>query len=164
MNKRIEGRVLRLGRDVTLEWIAPQQCLPMGEAPEAFSQLLETSGSRRKRDIGKGDVIVAGGNFGMGQEPQNAVQALKAAEVPCIVAASFARPFYRCAINQGLPLIESLQAHEKISDGETVSIDFDKWEINCKRGAISFPSFPEIIGKIIESGGLIPYAKKSIGK
>jgi 3-isopropylmalate/(R)-2-methylmalate dehydratase small subunit len=112
--------------------------------------------------IKKGDILIGGGNFGGSGE--EFPRALKAADVACVIAASFSRPFYRNCINLGLPPIENRDAFNKISTGEIVSIDLDKGEISCKKGELAFSPHPEIISRILASGGLIPHLKRSLGK
>ena len=164
MNKKFDARVFRLGHDISLEKIMPCRYPPLGEAPEALDNLFDGGDSGVARKFKKGDIIVAGRNFGWGDSPGHAVSGLKGADVPCIIAESFSRPFYRQAINHGLPLFESSEAFERIADGETIEIDLEKREITHRKGKIGFPEIPEIIMKIISAGGLIPYTRKQIGK
>jgi 3-isopropylmalate/(R)-2-methylmalate dehydratase small subunit len=112
--------------------------------------------------IQKGDIIVAGRNFGGSGE--EFPRALKTADIACVIAASFSRPFYRNCINLGLPVIENAEAFNNIPDGELISIDLDKGEISCKKGILAFSPHPEIISRILASGGLVPHAKRSLGK
>ncbi|MFQ6618073.1 MAG: 3-isopropylmalate dehydratase, partial [Fidelibacterota bacterium] len=110
--------------------------------------------------IKKGDIIVAGKNFGCGSSREQAATCLKYAGVGAVVARSFSRLFFRNAINSGLPVIKSQKGADIIESGETVEIDFDEGTIKCGKGVIQFSRPPEFITSIINDGGLIPHTKK----
>ena len=99
--------------------------------------------------------MVAGKNFGCGSSREHAPIAIKASGISCIIAESYARIFYRNAINIGLPIIESPEAAKAINAGETVTVDFDKGEIKTATQTFAVPPFPEFIQKIIKAGGLL---------
>lgn len=111
----------------------------------------------------KGDVIVAGRNFGCGSSREQAAMCLKYAGVGAIVAKSFARIFYRNAINQGLPVVESLEAVDAIDNGDELLIDFDKWLIKdiTKNLRFAMHPVPEFLQEIITAGGLVPWLHKN---
>jgi 3-isopropylmalate/(R)-2-methylmalate dehydratase small subunit len=107
---------------------------------------------------------VAGKNFGCGSSREQAATCLKFAKVGTVVAKSFARIFFRNAINTGLALIQSPEAVDAIESGEIVSIDFEKGELTCKAGVFHFPPLPEFVLRIIQDGGLIPHTKKKLAR
>jgi 3-isopropylmalate/(R)-2-methylmalate dehydratase small subunit len=105
--------------------------------------------------VQSGDVIVGGRNFGCGSSREHAPLAIKAAGVSCVIAESFARIFYRNAINIGLPIIESSEAARAIQDGDIVEIDFDTGKIKVGIQVFTVPPFPPFIQEIITAGGLM---------
>jgi 3-isopropylmalate/(R)-2-methylmalate dehydratase small subunit len=111
------------------------------------------------KNVKKGDIIVANKNFGCGSSREHAPISIKAAGVSCVIAETFARIFYRNAINIGLPIIECKEAAEKIEAGDEVEIDFDSGKIYNKTKHEEYlgQAFPEFMQKIIKSEGLINY-------
>ena len=103
----------------------------------------------------QGDIIVGGKNFGCGSSREHAPIAIKAAGISCVIAESFARIFYRNAINIGLPIIESVEAAQAVKDGDTAEVDFDKGEIITGEQVFSVPAYPQFIQDIIAAGGLM---------
>jgi len=160
MKNRIEGQVCRLGHDARPFQVMPRRLSGNSSDQSSGKDSLFEPTLKLK----KGEIIVAGRNFGCGSNDQSSIELLKAMDVPCVIAASFARRFYRDAINAGLPVIECPEAFEAVSSGEQIVIDFDRLEIRCKRGIASFQAYPDVISRILSSGGLIPYARKAMGK
>ncbi len=117
------------------------------------------------KDVSPGDVVVAGTNFGCGSSREHAPIALKACKVGVVVASSFARIFFRNAINIGLPIIESDLAAKDAEDGDDIEIDMDSGRIinHTRDKTYSFEPFPQEIRDIIASGGLMEYVKKQMG-
>lgn len=115
------------------------------------------------KNFTKGDVIVAGRNFGCGSSREQAAMCLKYAGVGAIIAKSFARIFYRNAINQGLPAVESLEAVDAIDNGDELLIDFDKRLIKdiTKNLRFTMQPVPEFLREIITAGGLVPWLHKN---
>ena len=111
------------------------------------------------KKVKKGDIIVADKNFGCGSSREHAPLAIKAAGVSCVIADTFARIFYRNAINIGLPIIECPEASRGIENGDEVEVDFDSGVITNKTKGTSFKGqpFPEFMQKLISSGGLVNY-------
>ena len=111
--------------------------------------------------VSKGDIMVGGWNFGCGSSREHAPIAIQASGVSCVIAASFARIFYRNAINIGFPILECPEASEAIKAGDIVSVDTETGTITDETTGMTFKArpFPEFIKKIIESGGLLPYLK-----
>jgi 3-isopropylmalate/(R)-2-methylmalate dehydratase small subunit len=113
--------------------------------------------------VKQGDIIVANKNFGCGSSREHAPLAIKCAGVSCVIAETFARIFYRNAINIGLPIIECPEAAKGIEAGDQVEVDFDNGMIYNKTKGTQFQgqAFPEFMQKIIQSGGLIPYINET---
>lgn len=116
--------------------------------------------------IAPGDVLVAGKNFGCGSSREHAPIAIKVAGTSCVIAESFARIFYRNAINIGLPIIESPQAAQAIDQGDELEINFEEGVIKnlTKNETYHFEKFPEFIQKIVEAGNLLNYVKEKVGQ
>ena len=116
--------------------------------------------------IAPGDVLVAGKNFGCGSSREHAPIAIKVAGTSCVIAESFARIFYRNAINIGLPIIESPQAAQAIDQGDELDINFEEGVIKnlTKNEIYHFEKFPEFIQKIVEAGNLLNYVKEKVGQ
>ncbi len=159
-----KGTVLRYGNDIDTDVIIPARYLNTSDPMELAKHCMEDS----KEDInaGKkpffervkaGDIIVADKNFGCGSSREHAPLAIKTAGVSCVIARTFARIFYRNAINIGLPIIECEEACDDIKDGDIVSIDFNTGVIVNETTGNSFQAapFPEFIQDIIKWGGLM---------
>lgn len=163
--QKIDGRVWKLGDNIDTDVIYPGKYLPIIDAPEMALHALEGYDPEFPSRIEKGDIIVAGSNFGCGSSREQAATSLKHAGIACIVAKSFSRIFFRNAINQGLALVQSKEAPDGIQSGETITVDFAQGEIVTSKGErFSFPPLPEFLMGILEDGGLIPHVKKSLHK
>lgn len=116
--------------------------------------------------IAPGDVLVAGSNFGCGSSREHAPIAIKVAGTKCVIAESFARIFYRNAINIGLPIIESPEAVHAIDQGDELDVDLENGVITnlTKNETYHFEKFPEFIQKIVEAGNLLNYVKAKVGQ
>ena len=121
------------------------------------------SARNSRKEVSPGDVIVAGRNFGCGSSREHAPLAIKSAGVSVVIAASFARIFYRNAFNIGLPLLESADAAARIKDGERLQADLAKGSIKNLASGETFQAspIPEFMQKLVESGGLVEYIKKN---
>ena len=141
MKKR---RVWKYGDDINTDVIFPGKYTYSILDPEEMAEhALEDLDPDFAKKVNPGDVIVAGKNFGCGSSREQAAICLKYAGVQAVVAKSFARIFFRNAINQGLPVLQSEEAVENIEDGEEIEIDFAKGEIKGNEGIFKFPPFPE---------------------
>jgi 3-isopropylmalate/(R)-2-methylmalate dehydratase small subunit len=161
MVKKIRGRVIKLGDDIDTDVIYPGRYLPIIDAEEMAEHALEGLDPAFPKRICQGDIIFAGKNFGCGSSREQAATCLKAAGIAAVVAKSFSRIFFRNGINQGLPLIVSDEAIERVGDGDEVEIDFSQGKIALKSGdTLVFSEFPEFIFSILDAGGLIPYVKQ----
>ena len=159
-----KGRAWKYGDDVNTDVIFPGKYTYVAMEPgEMAGHALEDLDPDFAKNVQPGDVVVAGKNFGCGSSREQAASCLKYAGVQAVIAMSFARIFYRNAINQGLPVIQSVEAARSIQKGEAVAIDFQKGEITVEdQRVFSFPAFPDSVLGILEAGGLIPYTKKKI--
>lgn len=158
-----KGRVWKYGDNVNTDVIFPgKYTYSILEPEEMARHALEDLDPGFAQKVKPGDVIVAGRNFGCGSSREQAATCLKYAGVQAVVAKSFARIFFRNAINQGLPVLQSEEAVDSIEDGGEIEIDFDRGSIKTARGDFIFPPFPESVMGILEAGGLIPYTKKRL--
>jgi 3-isopropylmalate/(R)-2-methylmalate dehydratase small subunit len=159
-----EGCAWKYGDNVNTDVIFPgKYTYAMMESEEMARHALEDLDPGFANKVQPGDVIVAGKNFGCGSSREQAAACLKYAGIQAVIAKSFARIFYRNAINQGLLVIQSVEASESIQQGEKVSINFQKGEIIVEdKSVFSFPSLPDSVLGILEAGGLIPYTKKKL--
>jgi 3-isopropylmalate/(R)-2-methylmalate dehydratase small subunit len=159
----LQGKVWKYGDDVNTDVIfSGKYTYTIDDPNEMAKHALEDLDSNFAKDVQEGDIIVAGKNFGCGSSREQAATCLKFAKVGAVVAKSFARIFFRNAINTGLALIQSPEAVDAIESGEIVSVDFEKGKLTCKAGDFRFPPLPEFVQKIIQDGGLIPYTKKKL--
>jgi 3-isopropylmalate/(R)-2-methylmalate dehydratase small subunit len=159
---KLEGRVWKFGRDVDTDAIISARYLNQTDAAELAKHAMEDERPEFAREVKKGDILVAGKNFGCGSSREHAPLALKAAGISCIIAESFARIFYRNGFNQGLPLLESREASEAINDRDQVQIDLSTGEIldlTQQRKFLAKP-IPPFMQELIEDGGLISHLRK----
>ena len=157
----IKGSVLKYGDNVDTDVIIPARYLNTPDVNELALHCMEDIDKDFVKKVNKGDIVVAGNNFGCGSSREHAPLVLKACGVGCIIAGSFARIFYRNAINIGLPILECDEAVSDIEAGDTVSVDLEKGVIvNITTGKTYMAQpFPEFIMKIILSGGLFESLK-----
>ncbi len=158
-----KGKVWKYGDNVNTDVIFPgKYTYSILDPGEMARHALEDLDPDFAQKVKPGDVIVAGRNFGCGSSREQAATCLKYAGVQAVVAKSFARIFFRNAINQGLPVLQSEEAVDSIENGEEIEIDFTLGKIKNKRGDFAFSPFPESVMGILEAGGLIPYTKKKL--
>jgi 3-isopropylmalate/(R)-2-methylmalate dehydratase small subunit len=161
---RFTGTAHRYGRDVDTDVIIPARYLNTSDPVELGKHCLEDLDSGFVGKVKSGDILVADENFGCGSSREHAPISIKAAGVSVVIAKSFARIFYRNAINTGLPIMEAPDAVDGISDGDTVTVDADTGVItNETTGQIyTAQPFPVFIKEIIELGGLVESIKAKI--
>ncbi|MCF7811070.1 3-isopropylmalate dehydratase, partial [bacterium] len=147
MKKQIKGRVWVLGDDVDTDVIYPGKYLPILDPEEMAKHALEGEAVDFPERIKPGDVIVAGMGFGCGSSREQAATCLKAAGVAAVVAGSFARIFFRNAVNQGLPLVQA-NLKDVMKDGDELAIDFKNNTISYPGGTVSFPPLAESVQEI----------------
>lgn len=160
----MKGRVWKFGDNINTDEIIPARYLNTSEPAELAAHLMEDADPDFPVKVSPGDVIVGGENFGCGSSREHAPIAIKAAGVSCVIAKSFARIFFRNAINIGLPIVVAVDAVDGIEQGHSVDIDLDAGRIrNLDTGEeFSFPAFPGELQGIISEGGLMNYVKKSL--
>ena len=161
-----KGTAHRYGRDVDTDVIIPARYLNTSDPAELAKHCLEDLDPGFARAVAPGDIIVAEENFGCGSSREHAPLCIKAAGVSCVVAKSFARIFYRNAINIGLPIMECPDAVDAIRQGDTVRIDADAGTIVDETTGESFQAhpFPPFIREIIEAGGLVNRTKAQMAQ
>ncbi|MBR4024027.1 MAG: 3-isopropylmalate dehydratase small subunit [Firmicutes bacterium] len=154
---KAQGRVHKYGNNVDTDVIIPARHLNTQDHKELASHCMEDIDKEFINKVQQGDIMVAGDNFGCGSSREHAPIAIKAAGIDCVIANTFARIFYRNAINIGLPIMECPEASEKIEAGDEVEVDFDSGIIkNLTKGEeYKAHPFPESIQKIIKAGGLL---------
>lgn len=156
---KAHGRVFRYGDNVDTDVIIPARYLNSSDPAELATHCMEDIDTEFVKKVKKGDIIVADKNFGCGSSREHAPIAIKAAGVSCVIAETFARIFYRNAINIGLPIIECPEAAKAIEAGDEVEIDFDSGKIYDRTKGMEFQGqpFPEFMQKLIAAGGLVKY-------
>lgn len=156
---KAEGRVFKYGDNVDTDVIIPARYLNSSDPAELATHCMEDIDKEFVGKVKKGDIIVANKNFGCGSSREHAPIAIKAAGVDCVIAETFARIFYRNAINIGLPIIECPEAAKGIAAGDEVEVDFDSGMIYNKTKGTQFKgqAFPEFMQKIIKAEGLVNY-------
>ncbi len=159
----IEGKVFKYGDNVNTDVIYPGKYVyTIMDPKEMAEHALEDLDPDFINKVKKGDIIVAGKNFGCGSSREQAVTCIKRAGISAIIAKSFARIYYRNCINNGLIPVICKEASEYINTGDSVRIDVSKGNILTKDKEFNFVPFSEFIMEIIESGGLLEYTKKVI--
>ena len=157
-NMNAKGRVFKYGDNVDTDVIIPARYLNTSDPEELAAHCMEDIDVDFIKKVNKGDIIVAEKNFGCGSSREHAPIAIKAAGVSCVIAQTFARIFYRNAINIGLPIIECPEAAMGIEAGDEVEVDFDSGITNVTKGTtFKGQAFPEFMQRIIASEGLINY-------
>ena len=154
-----KGKVLKYGDNVDTDVIIPARYLNSSDPTELALHCMEDIDKDFSKRMNKGDIIVATKNFGCGSSREHAPIAIKASGISCVIAETFARIFYRNAINIGLPIIECAEASREIEDGDEVEIDFNTGLIKDLTKGTSYEgqAFPEFMQKLIASGGLVNY-------
>lgn len=157
MNTR--GKVFKYRDNVDTDVIIPARYLNATTGEELAKHCMEDIDREFIQNVKKGDIIVAGKNFGCGSSREHAPLAIKASGIHCVIAETFARIFYRNAINIGLPIIESPEAVKGIDAGDEVEVDFNTGIIYNLTTDREFQgqAFPEFMQKIIRAGGLVAY-------
>jgi len=161
----LQGKVWKFGDNIDTDLIIAARYLNTSEPAELAKHVMEDADPEFVSKMQKGDIIVAGENFGSGSSREHAPIALKAAGVAAVIAPTFARIFYRNAFNMGLPIFELPEANE-IEEGDVVRIDMESGEIiNETQGkSYKFTPIPEFMQELVDAGGLIAYAQKEIAE
>lgn len=160
----LKGKAWKFKDNVDTDQIIPARHLNTSDPTELAKHVMEDADPKFPSKVKEGDIIVGGENFGCGSSREHAPIAIKAAGLSAVIAKSFARIFYRNAINIGLPILESKEAAENISEGDEVEIDLTSRNIKNLKTGKTFKAvpFPEFMQQLIKAGGLINYVKKKI--
>lgn len=154
------GKAWKYGDDINTDLIIPARYLNTSDPRELAKHCMEDAdGGRFAREHSPGDVIVAGKNFGCGSSREHAPLAIKASGVAAVIAESFARIFFRNAINIGLPILESPEAARSIRQSEEVSFDLASGTISAGGVTYRFEPYPEELQEIVRAGGLLAYVR-----
>ncbi len=161
----LKGKVFKYGADVNTDVIIPARYLNLSLPDELAAHCMEDIDAEFLGRVEPGDIMVATSNFGSGSSREHAPIAIKAAGISCIIAKSFARIFFRNAINIGLPLLESEEAVDNIEAGDRVEVDLSNGTIkNLNSGQVfTAKPYPDFMAKLIADGGLIEYTRKRLG-
>jgi len=160
----INGRAFVYGDDVNTDVLfAGKYTYTVTERSEMAKYALEDLDPSFRERVRPGDVIVAGKNFGCGSSREQAVICLKEIGVAAIIADSFARIYFRNAINEGLPVLVMPGAKEKISPGNEVRVDLAAGTVTAPSGTFAFPMLPPEVQAILDAGGLVQYTRKKLG-
>ena len=157
--KKANGTVIKYGDNVDTDVIIPARHLASSDPKDLAAHCMEDIDDTFVKRVKEGDIMVALKNFGCGSSREHAPIAIKASGISCVIAETFARIFYRNAINIGLPIIECPEAAREINEGDTVSVDFDEGLITNETTGKSYKAqpFPEFMQGLIDAGGLIGY-------
>ncbi len=159
---KASGTVHKYGDNVDTDVIIPARYLNTADHKELAAHCMEDIDPDFVKNVKEGDIIVANMNFGCGSSREHAPIAIKASGVSCVIASTFARIFYRNAINIGLPILECDEAAKDIENGDEVEVDFDTGVITDKTKGKTYKAepFPDFIKDIINAGGLLKSLKK----
>jgi len=162
---RLTGKVWKYGANVDTDAIVPARYLNVSTPEEMARHCMEGIDPEFAQGVQPGDIIVATANFGCGSSREHAPLAIKGAGVSCVIGTTFARIFYRNAINIGLPILEC-PAAEEIEGGQTLEVELETGRIHNLDTGQTFQAepYPEFIIGIIRAGGLIEYTRKELGR
>ena len=160
--KAAHGTVFRYGDNIDTDVIIPARYLVTADPKELAVHCMEDIDKTFPERVHEGDLMVAGKNFGCGSSREHAPIAIKGSGISCVIAETFARIFYRNAINIGLPIIECAEASREIKEGDEVSVDFDSGIITdvTTNKTYKGQAFPAFMQGIIDAGGLLSYINK----
>jgi len=160
----LKGQVHKYGADVDTDAIIPARYLNVSEPAELAKHAMEGIDADFVKRVKPGDIIMATTNFGCGSSREHAPLAIKAVGVSCVIAKTFARIFFRNAINIGLPLLECAEAVDNTNDGDVLEVDLSSGKIkNLSNGKVFVAKpYPEFMSELISAGGLIEYTKKRL--
>ena len=159
-----KGKVHKYGANVDTDAIIPARYLSVSEPLELARHCMEAIDIDFVKKVRPGDIIVATTNFGCGSSREHAPLAIKAAGISCVIARSFARIFFRNAINIGLPLLECSEAVDNTEAGDILEVDLSAGKIKNLTRNLEFTAkpYPEFMAELISAGGLIEYTKKRL--
>jgi len=160
----IKGRVHKYGADVNTDIIIPARYLNVSDPAELAKHCMEDIDKDFVSRVEPGDIIVATTNFGCGSSREYAPLAIKAAGISCVIARSFARIFFRNAINIGLPVLECVEAVDNTRAGDVLEVELPTGKIKNLTNGMTFTAkpYPDFMAELISAGGLIEYTKKRL--
>lgn len=160
------GKVFKYGDNVDTDVIIPARYLNTADANELAKHCMEDIDATFVSKVAPGDIMVAGRNFGCGSSREHAPLAIKASGISCVIASTFARIFYRNAINIGLPIMECPEAVDSIAAGDQLSVDLSSGTITDITSGKTFKAepFPPFMQDLIAAGGLAAYMRKAVQK
>jgi len=160
----LKGKVHKYGANIDTDAIIPARYLNISDSAELAKHCMEGIDPKFVNRVKAGDIMMATTNFGCGSSREHAPLAIKAAGISCIIAKSFARIFFRNAINIGLPLLECDEAVDKTKAGDTVEVELAKGRIKNLTKGMEFRAkpYPDFMAKLISAGGLVEYTKKRL--
>ncbi len=161
---KLKGKVFKYTENVNTDVIIPARYLNVSDPAELAKHCMEDIDADFINTVQPGDIIMATTNFGCGSSREHAPLAIKAAGVSCVIAASFARIFFRNAINIGLPVFECAEAVESTEAGDTLEVELEKGKIkNVTRGkSFTAKPYPSFMSELISAGGLIEYTRRRL--
>ncbi|MCC6799961.1 MAG: 3-isopropylmalate dehydratase small subunit [Anaerolineae bacterium] len=162
---KLEGKVWKYGDNIDTDVIIPARYLVTTDPKTLAAHCMEDLDTAFAGEVEPGDIIVGGRNFGCGSSREHAPISIKGAGVSCIIAESFARIFFRNAINIGLPILESPEAVEDAQKGDVLSVDLVTGTITNQRTGKTYQAspYPPFVLGIINAGGLVPYTRRELG-
>ena len=160
----IKGKAWKFGDDINTDLIIPARYLNTTDPAELALHCMEDVDPDFAKNVSKGDIIVAGNNFGCGSSREHAPLAIKSAGISAVIAKSFARIFYRNSFNIGLPILESRKASDGIETGDLVEVDLAQGKIFNKTKNKTYQAFPipEFMRQLVKEGGLMEYVRKKL--
>jgi 3-isopropylmalate/(R)-2-methylmalate dehydratase small subunit len=163
---KLKGKVFKYGADVNTDVIIPARYLNVSDPDELAKHCMEDIDADFLKKVRPGDIIMATTNFGCGSSREHAPLAIKTAGVSCVIARSFARIFFRNAINIGLPLLECAEAVANTGSGDVLGVDLASGQIEnlTKRKTFTARPYPEFMAELISAGGLVEYTKNRLAR
>ena len=161
----LKGKAHKYGANVDTDAIIPARYLNLSDPDELAKHCMEDIDAEFVNRVRPGDIMVATTNFGCGSSREHAPLAIKASGISCVIAKSFARIFFRNAINIGLPLLECEEAVDNIEGGDTVEVDLSTGSIKNRNNGMTFTAkpYPDFMAELIAAGGLIEHTRKRLG-
>ncbi len=162
----LKGKVHKYGANVDTDAIIPARYLNVSDPKELAKHCMEDIDEDFVKRVKPGDIIMATTNFGCGSSREHAPLAIKASGVSCVIAKSFARIFFRNAINIGLPLLECDEAVDKTDAGDILEIDLSSGKMHNLTKGLTFSAkpYPDFMSELISAGGLIEYTRKRLSR
>ena len=164
MDSIIQGRIFKFGDNVNSDIIIPGRYLVYIDAERLGQHAFEMLGEGFPAKLRDFDILVAGRNFGCGSAREQAATAIQGLGIKAVVACSFARTFYRNAINDGLPIVECPGVYDSVCEGDEMQIDLAEGRIQHNGKGYEFPQMPESVRRILELGGLAAYLKTQLNQ